>query len=134
MEKATAVANPNIAFVKYWGKTDEELNLPANPSLSMNLAALTTVTTVEFRRDLPADLDALRGQLLTSTTREDFRRIRRANFTYRVTSDPDAIREFHARQYAPLVKHRFPEDGQVGLLKSMLNQGGELVCADLDGE
>lgn len=56
MEKATAVANPNIAFVKYWGKTDEELNLPANPSLSMNLAALTTVTTVEFRRDLPADL------------------------------------------------------------------------------
>jgi len=56
MEKATAVANPNIAFVKYWGKADEDLNLPANPSLSMNLAALTTVTTVEFRRDLPADL------------------------------------------------------------------------------
>jgi diphosphomevalonate decarboxylase len=56
MEKATAVANPNIAFVKYWGKAHEDLNLPANPSLSMNLAALTTVTTVEFRRDLPADL------------------------------------------------------------------------------
>ena len=56
MEKATAVANPNIAFVKYWGKAHEELNLPANPSLSMNLAALVTVTTVEFRRDLPADL------------------------------------------------------------------------------
>lgn len=56
MEKATAVANPNIAFVKYWGKANEDLNLPANPSLSMNLAALTTVTTVEFRRELPADL------------------------------------------------------------------------------
>ncbi len=62
MEKATAVANPNIAFVKYWGKTDEELNLPANPSLSMNLAALTTVTTVEFRRDLPADLVTVDGR------------------------------------------------------------------------
>ncbi|MGQ9598950.1 MAG: diphosphomevalonate decarboxylase [Anaerolineae bacterium] len=49
MRKATAVAHPNIAFVKYWGKADEGLNLPANPSLSMNLAALTTVTTVEFR-------------------------------------------------------------------------------------
>ncbi len=48
MGKATAVANPNIAFVKYWGKADDALNLPANPSLSMNLAALTTVTTVEF--------------------------------------------------------------------------------------
>ena len=55
MSKATAVANPNIAFVKYWGKIDEALNLPANPSLSMNLAALTTVTTVEFRPGLRVD-------------------------------------------------------------------------------
>lgn len=49
MGKATAVAHPNIAFVKFWGKADEALNLPATPSLSMNLAALTTVTTVEYR-------------------------------------------------------------------------------------
>jgi diphosphomevalonate decarboxylase len=55
MSKATAVANPNIAFVKYWGKIDETLNLPANPSISMNLAALTTVTTVEFRPGLRVD-------------------------------------------------------------------------------
>jgi diphosphomevalonate decarboxylase len=54
--KATAVANPNIAFIKYWGNTDRALNLPANPSLSMNLAALTTVTTVEFQADLPGDV------------------------------------------------------------------------------
>jgi diphosphomevalonate decarboxylase len=56
MGKATAVAHPNIAFIKYWGKTDEALNLPANPSLSMNLAALTTVVTVEFLPRLPADV------------------------------------------------------------------------------
>lgn len=55
MSKATAVANPNIAFVKYWGKTDQALNLPANRSVSMNLAALTTVTTVEFRPGLRLD-------------------------------------------------------------------------------
>ena len=55
MSKATAVANPNIAFVKYWGKSDVTLNLPANPSLSMNLAALTTITTVEFRPGLRVD-------------------------------------------------------------------------------
>ncbi len=55
MSKATAVANPNIAFIKYWGRRDEALNLPANPSLSMNLAALTTATTVEFRPGLPSD-------------------------------------------------------------------------------
>jgi diphosphomevalonate decarboxylase len=69
MGKATAVANPNIAFVKYWGRSDEELNLPANPSVSMNLASLTTVTTVEFRPGLPADVMALddlaaRGRVL----------------------------------------------------------------------
>jgi diphosphomevalonate decarboxylase len=55
MGKATAIANPNIAFIKYWGKADAALNLPANPSLSMNLAALTTATTVEFRSGLPSD-------------------------------------------------------------------------------
>ena len=55
MSKATAVAHPNIAFAKYWGRIDDTLNLPANPSVSMNLAALTTVTTVEFRPGLPVD-------------------------------------------------------------------------------
>jgi diphosphomevalonate decarboxylase len=60
--KATAVANPNIAFIKYWGKIDQALTLPANPSLSMNLAALTTVTTVEFRPGLPDDVVAIDDQ------------------------------------------------------------------------
>lgn len=96
--------------------------------------AIAVPALVDIHRDLPADIDVLRGQLLTSTTREDFRRIRRANFSYRVTSDPDAIRDFHARHYTPLVISQFPEDGKVGLLKNMLSQGGELVCADLDGE
>jgi diphosphomevalonate decarboxylase len=62
MNKATAVANPNIAFIKYWGKAHEALNLPANPSLSMNLAGLTTVTTVEFRPGLAADSVVIDGQ------------------------------------------------------------------------
>lgn len=96
--------------------------------------AIAVPVLVGIHRELPAELDVLRGQLLTSTTREDFRRIRRANFSYRVTSDPDAIREFHARHYTPLVRHQFPEDGVVGSLKGMLSQGGELVCADIDGE
>jgi len=62
MGKATAVANPNIAFVKYWGKADDALNLPANPSLSMSLAALTTVTTVEFRPGQTSDTVAIDGR------------------------------------------------------------------------
>lgn len=53
--RATALAHPNIAFIKYWGNAHEELRLPANPSLSMNLAGLQTVTTVTFSDDFAAD-------------------------------------------------------------------------------
>jgi diphosphomevalonate decarboxylase len=46
--KATAIAHPNIAFIKYWGNQDNILRLPANGSISMNLAGLTTQTCVTF--------------------------------------------------------------------------------------
>lgn len=62
MDKATAVANPNIAFIKYWGQAHASLNLPANRSLSMNLAGLTTVTTVEFRPALATDSVTIDGR------------------------------------------------------------------------
>lgn len=54
--KATAVAPANIAFIKYWGKNDEELRLPANGSISVNLNGLKTTTTVEFSKDFKQDL------------------------------------------------------------------------------
>ncbi len=53
--KATAMAHPNIAFIKYWGNRDDELRLPANPSLSMNLGDLYTTTTVAFDEMLEQD-------------------------------------------------------------------------------
>ena len=53
--KATAVANANIAFVKYWGDADPALHLPANPSISMNLDTLSTITTVVFLDEPGAD-------------------------------------------------------------------------------
>lgn len=46
--KATATAHPNIALVKYWGKRDEALVLPHQSSLSVTLAPLQVVTTVEW--------------------------------------------------------------------------------------
>ena len=45
--KVTARAHANIALVKYWGKRDAALNLPAAGSLSLTLAGLTTTATVE---------------------------------------------------------------------------------------
>ena len=50
---ATAIACPNIAFIKYWGNRDDpRLRLPSNGSISMNLDGLFSRTTVTFGPDL----------------------------------------------------------------------------------
>lgn len=59
--KATAWAPANIAFIKYWGKEDEELRTPLNDSLSMNMSGAFTVTTVDFDKTLKADRVELLG-------------------------------------------------------------------------
>jgi diphosphomevalonate decarboxylase len=43
-----ALANSNLALVKYWGKTDEVAKHPAGPSLSVTLDGLSTVAGVEW--------------------------------------------------------------------------------------
>jgi diphosphomevalonate decarboxylase len=48
LRAVTAVAGTNIALVKYWGKRDVALNLPATGSLSLTLDRLGTRTTVLF--------------------------------------------------------------------------------------
>ncbi len=51
----TAIANSNIALIKYWGNRDNSLRLPSNSSLSMNLDGLFTRTAVSFQPSLPFD-------------------------------------------------------------------------------
>ncbi len=48
MPAATALAHPNIALCKYWGKRDRALNLPSVPSISLTLSPFSTTTTVEW--------------------------------------------------------------------------------------
>ena len=60
MTRVTAVAHPNIALVKYWGKADQKLNLPATGSLSLTLDIFPTTTTVELTND-PTDRVVLDG-------------------------------------------------------------------------
>ncbi len=59
---ATAIAHANIAFVKYWGNLVPALRLPYNDSLSMNLSAATTRTTVRFDPGLHADHVIIDGE------------------------------------------------------------------------
>ncbi len=75
-----ATARPNVALIKYWGKQDDALRIPATPSLSIPLLAFETRTSVE-RAEGPADRVIISGQPDTSgriehwlaTLRRDFR-------------------------------------------------------------
>jgi diphosphomevalonate decarboxylase len=62
---ATAIAHPNIALAKYWGKRSPDEshggNVPATPSVSITLAGLSTRTTVAFDDGLAADELTLGG-------------------------------------------------------------------------
>lgn len=58
---ATAQAQPNIALIKYWGKRDTRLNLPATSSLSITLGALWPRTRVAFDTSLRHDELRLNG-------------------------------------------------------------------------
>lgn len=64
LHKATWLATPNIAVVKYWGKRDSALNLPYNGSVSVTMdETVSTRTTVEFEPALPRDILYLNGTL-----------------------------------------------------------------------
>lgn len=80
MKAATARARSNIALVKYWGKRDARLNLPAVGSLSITLDRLSTQTRIEFDDELAADDLILDGE-------------RRAGQLERVSRCLDLLRE-----------------------------------------
>ena len=61
-EAGRAFAPANIALVKYWGKRDEELNLPVTSSLSVSLGKLGSEVAIRLGKD--ADAVILNGQAL----------------------------------------------------------------------
>lgn len=81
MTAATAVAHPNIAFIKYWGNRDDALRLPASGSISMNLGSLQTRTSVAFEAGRDKDEIIISGKPAEGTAYQ------------RVTDFLDAIRK-----------------------------------------
>ena len=67
---ACAIANPNIAFIKYWGNSDPTLRLPSNGSISMTLSGLETQTTVTFDESLRTDNVSVDGQPASASVSE----------------------------------------------------------------
>ena len=62
--QATAIAHPNIALIKYWGKADVEQNLPAVGSLSITLDGLSTTTRVSFNPAQTSDRFVFAGRVV----------------------------------------------------------------------
>ncbi|MEU9439030.1 diphosphomevalonate decarboxylase [Streptomyces sp. NPDC048252] len=62
---ATAVAHPNIALIKYWGKSDERLFLPRTDSLSMTLDIFPTTTRVRLADEAEHDTLTFNGRPAT---------------------------------------------------------------------
>lgn len=95
--KATAKAHSNIAFVKYWGRKDEELRIPTNGSISMNLSNLFTTTTVEFSSIYTSDEILIKDEQNENTDK-------------RVTTHLDKVRKLvHSSLKAKVVsENNFP--------------------------
>ncbi len=68
--KVTAKAPANIAFIKYWGKKNEKLRLPANSSISMNLSNAFSITSVEFDKKFNEDMVKIDGTVASGGEKE----------------------------------------------------------------
>jgi diphosphomevalonate decarboxylase len=69
-QPVTAVAHSNIAFIKYWGNLDDDRRLPYNDSLSMNLSAASTTTTVRFEPGRAEDRVVIDGETRFDAARD----------------------------------------------------------------
>jgi diphosphomevalonate decarboxylase len=106
MGRATARAFPNIALVKYWGKRDEELILPAAGSLSLTLDALPTTTTVEVGAGSGQDVLILNGEPAS------------ASATARTSRFLDVVRDLAGDRRAAVVTSRNAAPTGAGMASS----------------
>lgn len=103
---ATAVAHPNIALVKYWGKRDERLTIPYVDSLSMTLDVFPTTTTVRLSPAARADSVTLNGMPVAGEPRQ------------RVIAFLDLVREMAGRTEPAVVDTRNSVPTGAGLASS----------------
>lgn len=83
--KATAIAPSNLALMKYMGRKDDVLRLPANGSVAMNLSGCQTTTTIEFSPDYPSDSLRIDGQEEGGASKRVFAHLDRIRAMFGVT-------------------------------------------------
>lgn len=106
MRTTTARAHPNIALVKYWGKADEDLILPAAGSLSLTLDQFPTTTTVAPAPNAELDVLELDGRPAD------------AGQTARISDFLDHVRTLAGRDERVIVRSRNSVPTGAGLASS----------------
>lgn len=114
--QAVAIAHPNVALVKYWGKRATVGNLPATGSLSLVLGGLRTETLVRFEPGREGDRVLLDG-------RED------AETSARVTACLNLLRREAGVQDGAVVESRNDFPTGAGLASSASGFAALLVAA-----
>ena len=61
MKSSRAIAHPNFALIKYWGKSNIVSNIPAMDSLAITLNTMRSETRVSFPDYLKQDTWILNG-------------------------------------------------------------------------
>ncbi|MFH1750275.1 MAG: diphosphomevalonate decarboxylase [Candidatus Micrarchaeota archaeon] len=125
---ARALATPNIAVVKYWGKRDEALMLPTNSSLSFTMdEQLKTVTDVRFDPGLKATELTLDGRELSGKEMEGINKV----FSYlRGKYDVRLNAKIDSKNYFPTAAGMASSASGYAALAFALNAALKL---DLDG-
>jgi diphosphomevalonate decarboxylase len=99
MNAVTAQANPNIAFIKYWGNHNNALRIPLNGSISMNLNGLSTITSVRFDSSFNTDKLEIDGK---SATGPALKRVRDHLDIIRRMANIDMAAEIKSRNNFPM--------------------------------
>ena len=62
MSEVTAIAHPNFALIKYWGKADFVNNIPAMSSISLTVDTLTSSTKISQQPEMQENMWELNGK------------------------------------------------------------------------
>jgi len=62
LSEVTAIAHPNFALIKYWGKTDSVNNIPAMSSISLTVDTLASITKISQKPEMQENILELNGK------------------------------------------------------------------------
>lgn len=109
MTKVTVQSPANIAFIKYWGQTSENIFIPRNNNISMTLSACQTITTIERSSDFKEDtIELFNGTDYSPLSKETHKGKKAYEQIERIRKMSDSTDKVHIRS-----KNTFPSDAGI---------------------